>query len=169
MLFGPMDEEQLCHLEEIPQYKQMGEGVKMAEFAYSKSKVQRLVVLEAKTSFANPCSGNSQDFSTDIGDVVDKFTNAFDLLGRMALCKDLPSGFHKIDYRQIEYRFILVIKGHEKDWLHPVKDALEQKLSHVARVARLCQFSVCVLNEEMAARWGMLSTPGQAGGQSFWL
>lgn len=43
----------------------------------------------------------------------------------MALKKNVPGDFDKIDYNKLEIVFVLVVKNHQRQWLKDIKDAME--------------------------------------------
>ena len=52
MVFGPMEESKLYHIEQSDEYKAIQNGTKIAEFIYWRESENRLIVLEAKSTFA---------------------------------------------------------------------------------------------------------------------
>src|SRR5690606_15695077 len=89
-------------------------------------------IVEAKSS--SPQSRNLSDFSDYITELRDKLCNAFSLVLAAALRRhpvahsDLPKHFEQLDLRIAAFRFILVIKDHPREYLVPLRDALEASL-----------------------------------------
>ena len=73
--------------------------------------------------------------------------------------KELPSGFHAIDFGTCEHRLLLVIKNAEKKWLPPIQDALQSALRSHVKLWSLGPKAVVVLNEEGARRQGFIKVP----------
>ena len=71
----------------------------------------------------------------------------------MALKKNVPGDFCKIDYNKLEIIFILVVKNHQKQWLKDIKDAMEMAVRSIHRTNKIWKCKVMVLNEEMAVKF----------------
>jgi hypothetical protein len=75
------------HIEKSPQYTELGDSVKTVEFVRAKG--ERLLFVEAKSSFPNPrnkrpnqAKGNKtgeEIFREEIADICDKFTHSLNL------------------------------------------------------------------------------------------
>ena len=116
-----------------------------------------IIILEAKRSAPNPESEEKLErFSEYIDEIVDKLCDTIDLYVNQALKKKVPAGFKDIDYNRVTITFVLVIKTHERNWLPPVKDALEQAVFRQVRVHKLWKCNVVVMNEEMAKNTRLL-------------
>jgi hypothetical protein len=69
---------------------------------------------------------------------------------------DLPVLFQNLNLSIIDFRFILVVKGHKEEWLIPIQEALHQKLLATAKTWAFSPTFVAVLNEKMAAKHGLV-------------
>ena len=164
MAFGPFDEDSVFHIEKSRLYchVNLGRGqVPTAELLLLKkpapalSKSPSLWLVEAKSSSPRP--ENNMRFKDFIGEVKAKLNSslclfAAALLGRHTEYCDLPDGFLKQDFSALEIKLILVLRGHKKEWLEPVSDALQKSLWSAARIWGFPSGNVVVINDEMAKR-----------------
>jgi hypothetical protein len=154
MEFGPYPEDDFFNIETSETYKKVGENIKIAEFLLIRDRIKPKVwIVEAKSSSPQP--QNKQDFDEFIEEIRDKLNNALSLgiatcLHRHATYTELPSSFQKIDLKKAEFYLILVIKGHQEQWLPPLKDALNKALIPTVKKWNLPPTSVIVLNDDMA-------------------
>ena len=164
MAFGPYPSARCFHIEKSPLYVDIRQGVKMAEFLLLRTEGDRpamLWVVEAKSSSPQP--KNEPDFSQFIMEVREKWVNALSLtlasrLGRHRQVEaKLPGPFKTLDLSQFDVRFVLVINGHRKDWLPPIKDALQKSLRPVVKIWNFSPTAVAVLNDELAVRYRLVS------------
>lgn len=54
---------------------------------------------------------------------------------------------------------LLIINGHQKDWLPPLQDALRSALDATTKTWALGPNAVVVINHEAAKRFGLISAP----------
>lgn len=162
LAFGPFAESNLYHIEKSSEYRQIEQGTKIAEFIFWKESNQKLVVLEAKTSLADAV-GNPAAFRIQIDAICEKFLNSLDLYLSSALKKHLHPHFDAIDYRAVEFRFILVICEHDFDGIRHVNDAMNLSLAKALRLRKIWSYSCCVINAHQAQKRGLL-----AGNGCFW-
>lgn len=157
MCFGPFPSEALIRIEKIPDYTAIQKGMHISEFVYYDKQKQKLISLEAKTSAPNPNSEKTENpkenFRGFIYEMREKFENSLDLYLNMALKKNVPGDFCKIDYNKLEIIFILVVKNHQKQWLKDIKDAMEMAVRSIHRTNKIWKCKVMVLNEEMAVKF----------------
>lgn len=148
MTFGPFEENQVYQIEKSEAYTGLGEGVKVVEFIYRPGK-DKIFFVEAKKS--SPMPKNKNEFERFIGDIVQKFTHSFNLWLTLNLNrrKDVISDdiLDVSTERQI-FRFVLVINGHEKAWLPPIKAAIERKMLVEIKI---WGHVIIVINEKQAA------------------
>ncbi len=157
MAFGPFAPERCLHIEKSDTYCRIQQHVKMVEFILLKQE-NCLFFVEAKQSSPQPSSVNFTDY---LSDIRDKFANGLSLLIAMHLKRhqdaDLPESIAQSDLAQLKFMFILVINGHEKEWLPPLSDALNKQLRAVLRVWAIAQPSLAVLNDQQARARGLIS------------
>ncbi len=169
MTFGPFADTHCFKIENSPLHQSAQPGIQIAEFILvrdgKEAEPQQVWIVEAKSSAPNPKSNipdTDKKLAAYIEDIRDKLLNALTLgitarLGRHAKAgQTLPAAFAQIPVDQAVFRLILVIKGHEKMWLPPLKDALERALRVTARTWDLGASSVVVLNDSMARSHGLI-------------
>ncbi|MCS4511536.1 hypothetical protein [Xylophilus ampelinus] len=170
MTFGPYPAGQCFYVEKSKCYKDVQEGVQMAEFLLLRQQQQgpTVWVVEAKSSSPRPKT--QPNFGKFIDEIRNKLTNGFLLavaacLRRHPAAEDeLPEAFKTFDVRTHGFKFVLVIEGHKPEWLPPLKSALEQALKPVVKTWALPPLSVVVLNHEGAQRHGLILPMRAAGG-----
>jgi len=165
MVFGPYPKGDCFYIEKSTTYLKVGQGVKMAEFLLLRTRDDKppvIWVVEAKSSSPNP--KNTQRFDVSIKEICEKLVNAFSLgvascLKRHPQAEDeLPEAFKTLDFSSLEFRFVLVIKGHKEEWLSPVQDALKKLLSSIVKTWALSPTSVAVINDKQARDYGLISS-----------
>ena len=161
MTFGPYPEGHCFYIEKSETYQKIKEGVKIAEFLLLHSQDDSIVwIVEAKQSSPRPeTQPNFDDFLLEI---QEKLTNALTLsvatcLKRHSTYEELPNSFQTLDLEKASFRLILVIKGHRKDWLDPLNNALKKALQPTIKTWKLSATSVVVLNDTMARLQGLIS------------
>lgn len=160
MSFGPFQNGSCFHIEKSLTYKKIEQGVKIAEFMLFRSGGMVWIV-EAKSSFSHP--ENPPDFKKNIAEIGEKLTNSL-MLG-LAIClkrhecgfDELPEVFKLLDLQTVDFKLVLVIKGHKKAWLPALQDALKKALNATVRTMALSATSIAVINDEMARNYGLIS------------
>ncbi|MBI5557405.1 MAG: hypothetical protein HY885_07180 [Deltaproteobacteria bacterium] len=163
MTFGPYPEGYCFYIEKSKTYKNIGEGVRIAEFLLLRAESGRppvIWVVEAKSS--TPRHVTQPDFDGFIAEIRDKLVNAFSL--GLASClkrhpaasEELPEPFGALDLSKVGVRFVLVINGHQEGWLPPIKDALEKSLRAAVKTWALSPTPVVVFNEALARQYGLI-------------
>ncbi len=164
MAFGPYPAGQCFYIEQSACYRQVQEGVQMAEFLLlrQQAKGPTVWVVEAKSS----CP---RDFAAYMDEIRAKLVNAFMLgvaacLGRHPVANaELPQGFKDLNLAASSFRFVLVIKGVPEYHLAVLQEALAALLRPVIKTWALPPTSVIVLNECGAQHNGLiLPTAGAA-------
>ncbi len=166
MTFGDYHVDHCLHIEKSQTYKQINkgnDGVKMAEFLLLRPKSDRTMqiwVVEAKSSAPQP--GNHQDFGKYIDEIREKMTNALILGISMCLKRhaeanaELPASFKAIDFSSMGFGMLLVVRGHQKEWLPPMNDALKKVLRPTCKAWALPEKFVEVINDDMARNKGFI-------------
>ena len=161
MTFGPYPEGDCFYIEKSETYQKIKEGVKIAEFLLLHSQNKSIVwIVEAKSSSPKP--EPPPKFDHFIAEIREKLTNALTLsvatcLNRHSTWEELPNSFQRLDLQKVDFRLILVIKGHQEAWLPPVKDALQKALKPTIKTWNLSATSVMVLNETLARKHKLIS------------
>lgn len=163
MTFGPYPAGQCFHIEKSDGYKNVQDGVRMAEFLLLRQQERgpTVWVVEAKSS----CP---RDFTTYMDEIRTKLVNAF-LLG-VAACigrhppvnDELPQTFKDLDLKSTSFRFVLVIKGVPEYHLEVLQNALGAQLKPLIKTWAMPPTSVMVLNEELAQKHALILPPANA-------
>lgn len=163
MRFGKFDKDNVFHIEKSNLYTSIirpsnEKGGKICEFnLYDNSK---LYFIEAKQSSPNPQNKNNNDkFKEYIEDIVKKLHNSLQLFlsAKLNILKDNEDILTRLDINKINecsFIFLLVINGHNVEWLTPLKDELEKQLFLISRIWNI---NVLVLNDEQAKRRNLLT------------
>jgi hypothetical protein len=163
MDFGPFPADSCFWIEKSTYYQSIKKDIKIAEFILVKRKNEHdrvFWIVEAKNSSPRP--GTLPDFDEYISEIRDKITNTFLLSTAIALGRhgntepELPREFSSINFDSIAYRLVLVINGHQEDWLAPIKDALSVALKPLLKTWAITEPAVAVLNEKMACEYGLI-------------
>lgn len=164
MIFGPYPAGRCFYIEKSQCYAAVQEGVQMAEFLLlcQQERGPTVWVVEAKSSSPRP--ETQPNFSEFIDEIRAKLTNGFvlalaaQLQRHPAAEEELSDAFKAPDLKAQGFRFVLVINGHKQEWLDPLKNALEQALKPVVKTWALPATSVVVLNHELAAKHGLITS-----------
>lgn len=161
MTFGPYPEGDSFYIEKSATYQKIQQGVKIAEFLLLHSQDDSIVwIVEAKQSSPRP--ETQPNFDNFLLEIQEKLTNALTLtvatcLKRHSTWGELPNSFQTLDLQKVDFRLILVIKGHQEAWLPPLQDALKKALNPTIKTWNLSATSVVVLNDTMARLQGLIS------------
>jgi len=115
------------------------------------SKQGKLVFIEAKCSTPRP--QNQEQFEQFMSDITDKFVHSVLFYNAVMLRHQeeaLPEKLRNVDLHKVQYSFVLVIHGHQLEWLPPVMDALKSKMSDALRLWNISDTAVKVINDQMA-------------------
>ena len=161
MIFGSYPEGHCFHIEKSKTYQSIKNGVKIAELLLlHPSSEPKVLIIEAKSSSPRPeTQPNFDDF---IKEIRDKLTNALTLcvttcLKRHSTWEELPTLFQEIDLERINFRLILVIKGHKAEWLPPLQDALRKALDSTKKTWKLSPNFLAVMNHKIAQEEELIS------------
>jgi hypothetical protein len=167
MTFGPFSEEECFRIEKSPTYKKM-KGVKIAEFILlrpSENSTANCWIVEAKSS--SPKVENETDLTEFVDEINQKLANTLSLLVSICLQRhklnsdELPDSFKNIDLAAIDFRLVLVINGHKKDWLEPLQREIQKALQPMRKIWNLPSNSMIVLNHELAYKYQLISMPAK--------
>jgi hypothetical protein len=154
--FGKYEKSDLFHMEESLIYKSIKNGIRTVEFIL-RHKNDGILLLEAKSSSPKP--GNQEKFDDFIDDVYRKFSHSADLYFSIVLKRikdrnnEMPEYFKSADYSTVKITLLLVINGHEIEWLPPICDALRVRLR---RQIKTWQLGLVVINQKQASEYGLL-------------
>ena len=157
MLFGEFEDDKVFQIETSSIYNIMGKGIKVVEFILLKDD-NELNFVEAKSSSPKPETDNGEKLNEYVEKISDKFIDSFNLyysiiLKRNAGYEEVSNRFFELSNEKIVFKFILVIKNHQKEWLAPISDALKRSLvSHI----KIWNSNIIVINEDIAKRYGLV-------------
>lgn len=161
MIFGPYPADRCFHVEKSPVYRQIEEGVKIAEFLLCRhGAIPTVWIIEAKKS--SPRQEDQKKFEEFLQKIRDKLVNAFSLYMAVGLqrhdvpASSLPGRLRNIDFATTEFKFALVIKGHQNAWLPPLQDAISKVMRATVKTWGISPNSVIVMNDEMARSRGFI-------------
>lgn len=153
MIFGSFQEDYCFQIEKSKTYTEIQNSIKIAEFLLLKPQKQQVWIIEAKKSSPRP--ETKLNFDKFVAEIGEKMTNA--LILTLAMClkrhsnwQELPNEFKKMDLTTIQFKCILVIKGHQQAWLPPLQDALQKALRPTIKILSLAPNSVVVINDTKA-------------------
>lgn len=149
-------EESCYKVEDSGTHKSLGTGIKICECIVKHN--EKVLFIEAKTSFAKP--GNKEGFSEGIQEIVEKFRNSILVYAGILVDRpymereELPSELTLVAVRRVPMKCYLLIKNHEKEWLPPVDEALNQALLSVRKTFAIADIKV--MNAEMALKYHLI-------------
>ena len=155
------ESENLFHIEKSELYATLS-NVKTVEFLLLRNRTPEEVwLVEAKSSAPNP--KNKIDFDKYKNDIFDKITCSlafyFSLhLGRFKTAPQcLPKKFQQLDIAAVNFKFIVIIRRQEKNWIKDLQDALLPMFTKIANSYNLKAPYLAVLNAEMAKQRDIIS------------
>lgn len=147
------NEDQIFEIETSNLHKTMGEGIRTVEFVL-RLKENELDFVEAKSSSPKPIKENKEKFETYIRIIEEKFIHSFNMYLSAILNRNLndeiDSKFFAMDISKVNIKFILIIKGHEIEWLQPISEALYKNMKNHMKIWKS---SVVLMNEELAQEY----------------
>ncbi len=146
-------EEQVFEMEKTELNKTAGDEVKSVEFIVHRRQ-DTLSFIEAKSSSPQPVKDNNEDFEKFINEISSKFIHSFNLYYATIFNRysvpELSDKFRNIDNQKIEYKFLLIINGHEYiEGLAFIKEALIKKLNYHLKIWKS---EIIVLNDKTALK-----------------
>lgn len=159
MIFGDFEEDKIFEIEKSKLHNKIGNGIKVVEFILLRDE-NELNFIEAKSSSPRPTKQNKIRFNEFIEEISDKFIHSFNLFYSIILKRnkdygEMNNNFFELDNSQIKLKFILVIKGHEIEWLLPISDALKRKLSYQNTIWKS---EVIVMNDKVANKYNLVKS-----------
>ena len=155
MMFLVKNENELFRIEKSMLYRKMGDSIKTVEFiSYSETKLR---FVEAKTSAPKPESG--ENFIEFVNDVSNKFAHSLDMYLAVILKRmkdeinEMSELLKTVDIENATIYFMLVVKGHQKEWMLHITEALNKKLS---RYAKIWSIRIIAINDETAHQRGII-------------
>jgi hypothetical protein len=153
--------DKVFHLDKSLIYARLGEKIKSVEFVRVKD--NKLLFVEAKSSFPNPSNpisnpdkGNKTGedlFHKEISDICDKFTHSLNLYS--AIDVGITDDGFPPDYKpsdKVSLMFILVINGFDKSWCDEIEKALTNRIRESVCMSKIWQPEIFVINDKTAAK-----------------
>lgn len=164
MNFGRFDETNMFHIEKSRIYKELGEGIRTVEFVL-KYDEKTIVFLEAKKSCPNIYNRDESHekalkFEEYYHSITDKFISSLQLyiaavMGRFQNVSEIGDALMvKNDMQDIKFKFLLVIKNAELEWLAGSMAELNARLLKERKIWRA---EIAVLNEELAKEYHLIT------------
>lgn len=157
MIFGDFEKDKIFKIEESKLHNKIGNGIKVVEFVLLRNE-NEIDFIEAKSSSPRPTKQNLIRFNEFIDEISDKFVHSFNLFYSAIFKRnkdygEINNNFFELDNSQIKLKFILVIKGHEIEWLLPISDALKKKLSYQNTIWKS---EVIIMNDKIANKYNLI-------------
>ncbi|MDD2967224.1 MAG: hypothetical protein PHN64_07070 [Desulfovibrionaceae bacterium] len=125
--------------------------------------------VEAKKGAPNPQKkqhGEEEEKSEDTGcfkqfiqEIIEKTIHSHIIFYEILLkrhCVVLPQKFMPRDCCTMRYVLVVIIKNHEKEWLVPIHNALQQGLASYCKASQWGGTPLVVMNESMALAKGFI-------------
>lgn len=165
MTFGAYPEGYYFYIEKSRLYQEMQQNIPMVEFLWLKTAEPPVVwIVEAKSSSPQKNAENWAAFSTEI---QTKFVNGLSLTVASCLkrhpmaARELPTLFQTLDLSKVQFKLVLVIRGHKPEWLPPLQDAIQRTCSALIKTWGI-RHNVMVLNESLAVKHGLIKGENNA-------
>lgn len=150
-------EERDLLLPELEAWYTRWQGVKMVDFIWMRNP-RNLFIVEVKTSCPNFNSGKPEDKTDYIQSLFEKFNAA--IHATMGMTIKIPNyhGFiahhtiHRLGRFQNKIRMVLIIKSAKKEWLDPIKNAINSS-SLFQNLSKTTGISFVVVTPELARRY----------------
>jgi hypothetical protein len=148
MQFGPYPIDNFFHIESSSSYKDIQQGVKIAEFLLLRQiKNPQILIVEAKTSSPRETDDFIKEISNKFSNTLVLFTAIY-LKRHTIIGNELPVSLQTIDLTQTKFRFVLVIKKCKMEWLPDLQATLQSSLKPLLKTWNFSEVSV--MNEEIA-------------------
>lgn len=159
MRFGPFSESDIYYIEKSQLYQGISNS-KTVEFILARRE-NSLYFVEAKSSSPRPTAENAVPFDVFIDEITDKFIHSLNLyyagiLKRHEVNNDIPDEFQEMEHATTNIKFLLIIKGHNIEWLPPIQEALIRKMMSYSSIWK---FQIAVINDKMAVSKGLIRDP----------
>lgn len=121
----------------------------------------KILFIEAKKTapFPKNIEIENSDYKKYINDICQKAKDSFAIFASIIMNlreENICIKLRNADYKNIEFKLVVIIKNHDKKWCGQIKNALENNLRHFAKVWNWGTYPVMVLNEQMACNKGLV-------------
>lgn len=157
MIFGPFEEADIFEIEKSNVNQMIGEHIRTVEFIMCREENQ-ILFLEAKSSSPQEKTGKER-YDAFVTEIVEKFVQSFEIYHTLRYKRydtNVSMGEHLLqqEWDKVQIKFVLVIHGHQKEWLAPLREALIRNMRVYLKIWRS---TVVVLNDEMAEQYKLIS------------
>ena len=118
----------------------------------------KVCFMEAKSSSPRP--QNEEQFVAFVREIAQKFNDSYTYYNATHQKRQLPDevsqNLQSIPLARQKYEFILIINGHQREWLPPVLDQLKKMMKKVLKLWGLDDACVKVVNEQGAISKGLI-------------
>lgn len=158
MTFGPFRDETVFLIEKS-QMMRACTRVMTVEFIWHRKK-NVLCFVEAKSSSPINRKGKEEEYEAFLKEITTKFSHSIDLflaglLERRAGHEEIHANIKNADYRIIQFKFVLILKGHEnEDLLEGLRIDLTDRMT---ALRSMWSGQLLVLNEQMAKEHHFIS------------
>ncbi len=154
MIFGPYPEELVFQIEHSETQRKAGGGIRSVEFLYLQPE-NKLLFIEARSSSPRSDTDEAR-FEQFISEITEKFLHSFHMYtaSKLGRYSEMDGKLRECSDADMKYKFILIINGHQDEWLLPIQDALRKRLIYHNKI---WGSEVRVLNEEMASMLKLIS------------
>lgn len=162
MSFGPFQPSNIFEPEKSQTYTKIKDHVKIADLIVYDHGKNKVLIIEAKSSFPNPENPSSTErFDEEVDFIHQKFVNGLTLtlsiLGKRFHEKnEIHSNFNSINLSAIDIHFILVVNGHQYDWITQVDDAIKQKMTPLLKTLNREKSKTFAINDDFARTIGLI-------------
>jgi hypothetical protein len=145
------------HIEKSQALMEAGQGIKSVEFVRMIN--DRLMFLEAKTTFPNPEKADVNRFDEEVNNVCKKFIHSITLYSSIVLgvhYEELPRIFIAESKKTIW--FVLVICNHELAWCRYIQTKICSSLPEYLQ--KIWNPQVFVINKKSAMKYNLVKQDG---------
>jgi hypothetical protein len=165
---SPMDEQiiesdmefianDIFHIEKSQALIKAGQGIKSVEFVRMIN--DRIMFLEAKTTFPNPEGTDTNRFDEEVSDICKKFIHSATLYASIVVgvnYDELPDAFIAESKKSIW--FVLVIRNHELAWCRYIQTKIRGLLPEYFQ--KIWDPQVFVINKKSAMKYNLVKKTG---------
>ena len=150
MIFGNYDPDQVFKVENSQIHNQVGNGVKSVEFILLKE-TDKIFFIEAKSS-SPKLETDWKRYQEFLNEISEKFVHSFDMfcawyMKRLKDEGEIGTALRTAPVDKAKFVFVLVIRGHKKEWLLPLQEELNNKLRYHRAIWKS---RIIVMNDEIA-------------------
>jgi hypothetical protein len=146
------------HIEKSQALIEAEQGIKSVEFVRMIN--NRIMFLEAKTTFPNPERTDANRFDEEVNDICEKFIHSITLYASIVVgvnYNELPEAFVVESKKSIW--FVLVIRNHELAWCRYIQTKIRGSLPEYFQ--KIWDPQVFVINKKSAMKHNLVKKDGE--------